>query len=170
MYNLYKMFSWYIMAYVYTCCITKLNNFKTWEASAIVRPLLTEVRHSTLKDRFLDLRVYALASARARARVSCLYGSWRELQWGCLSSALPALINGYDDNPVLKTAPEKQRQWALTMAEEDDARIRILQSLRGKICKFTLRDQCCPSIAVGRRVREVGTGTSERRLLMIRQP
>lgn len=118
--------------------------------------------------------IFGLASVRtclcARARVSCLYGSWRELQWGCLSSALPALINGYDDNPVLKTAPEKQRQWALTMAEEDDARIRILQSLRGKICKFTLRDQCCPSIAVGRRVREVGTGTSERRLLMIRQP
>ncbi len=54
-------------------------------------------------------------------------------QWGWLSSALPAFINGYD-KPALN-APEPRQQSALTMAEEDDARIRILQSLRGKICK-----------------------------------
>uniref|UniRef100_A0A3B4X696 RAS p21 protein activator 2 n=1 Tax=Seriola lalandi dorsalis TaxID=1841481 RepID=A0A3B4X696_SERLL len=46
---------------------------------------------------------------------------------------MPAFINGYD-NPALK-APEQRQQSALTMAEEDDARIRILQSLRGKICE-----------------------------------
>uniref|UniRef100_A0A3Q2XZR8 RAS p21 protein activator 2 n=1 Tax=Hippocampus comes TaxID=109280 RepID=A0A3Q2XZR8_HIPCM len=45
-----------------------------------------------------------------------------------LPLCLPAFINGYD-KAVLNT----QRS-ALTMAEEDDARIRILQSLRGKIC------------------------------------
>ena len=43
------------------------------------------------------------------------------------------LRNGYD-KPALN-APEQQQQSALTMAEEDDARIRIVQSLRGKICK-----------------------------------
>lgn len=53
--------------------------------------------------------------------------------WGWLSSALPAFINGYDE-PALNAA-ERQQQTALTMAEEDDAKIRILQSLRGKICK-----------------------------------
>lgn len=55
-------------------------------------------------------------------------------QWGWLSSTLPAFINGYD-KPALN-APEQRQQSALTMAEEDDGRIRILQSLRGKICKF----------------------------------
>lgn len=55
-------------------------------------------------------------------------------QWGWLSSTLPAFINGYD-KPALN-APEQRQQSALTMAEEDDARVRILQSLRGKICKF----------------------------------
>lgn len=58
-------------------------------------------------------------------------------QWGWLSSTLPAFINGYD-KPALN-APEQRQQSALTMAEEDDARIRILQSLRGKICKFDWR-------------------------------
>lgn len=56
-------------------------------------------------------------------------------QWGCLFSALPAFINGYDQ-PALN-APEQRRQSARTMAEEDGVRIRILQSLRGKICKFS---------------------------------
>lgn len=58
-------------------------------------------------------------------------------QWGWISSALPAFINGYD-KPALK-APEQRQQSALTMAEEDDANIRILQSLRGKICKSDWR-------------------------------
>ena len=58
-------------------------------------------------------------------------------QWGWLSSTLPAFINGYD-LPALN-APEPRQQSALTMAEEDDARIRILQSLRGKICKSDWR-------------------------------
>lgn len=58
-------------------------------------------------------------------------------QWGWLSYTLPAFINGYD-KPALN-APEQRQQAALTMAEEDDARIRILQSLRGKIGKFDWR-------------------------------
>lgn len=65
-------------------------------------------------------------------------------QWGWISSALPAFINGYD-KPALK-APEQRQQSALTMAEEDDARIRILQSLRGKICKSDWRDCFFPSL------------------------
>uniref|UniRef100_A0A3B4G045 RAS p21 protein activator 2 n=2 Tax=Pundamilia nyererei TaxID=303518 RepID=A0A3B4G045_9CICH len=46
---------------------------------------------------------------------------------------LPAFINGYD-KPALN-APEQRQKSALTMAEDDDAKIRILQSLRGKICE-----------------------------------
>uniref|UniRef100_A0A3Q2WSL3 RAS p21 protein activator 2 n=1 Tax=Haplochromis burtoni TaxID=8153 RepID=A0A3Q2WSL3_HAPBU len=46
---------------------------------------------------------------------------------------MPAFINGYD-KPALN-APEQRQKSALTMAEDDDAKIRILQSLRGKICE-----------------------------------
>lgn len=72
-------------------------------------------------------------------------------QWGWLSSTLPAFINGYD-KPALN-APEQRQQSALTMAEEDDARIRILQSLRGKICKSDKASRCFPSLTGGERGR-----------------
>ncbi|MEQ2267676.1 hypothetical protein XENORESO_008996, partial [Xenotaenia resolanae] len=55
-------------------------------------------------------------------------------RWDWLSSTLLAFINGYDRR-ALNAPEQRQQQSALTMAEEDDARIRILQSLRGKICE-----------------------------------
>lgn len=59
---------------------------------------------------------------------------------GFASLCLPAFTNGYDDEPTLNAPGQQRQQSALTMAEEDDARIRILQSLRGKICKFECPD------------------------------
>lgn len=74
-------------------------------------------------------------------------------RWDWLSSTLLAFINGYD-RTALNAPEQRQQHSALTMAEEDDARIRILQSLRGKICKCDSR----PGGRSGLRVVCVGGG------------
>lgn len=87
-----------------------------------------------------------------------MYGTRRDAaQWDWLSSTLPAFINGYDKRAL--NIPEQRQQSGLTMAEEDDARIRILQSLRGKICKSDWGSRCFPSHTGGR---EVGIASGRR--------